>query len=132
MDSHREELRISPKMLDYDLLWRADNPRVGGSIPPLATISNQSIGLLLDLWAYHNLVTMEFSHRGQPTDNGHIKSLDGRHRDECLVRKGRAFRATIVLSMISLVAKLAMRTINPAMTRIIICLYLCIDLRPSG
>jgi putative transposase len=39
---------------------------------------------ILDLWAYHNQVTMEFSRPGKPTDNGHIESFNGRLRDECL------------------------------------------------
>jgi putative transposase len=39
---------------------------------------------ILDLWAYHNHVTMEFSRPGKPTDNGHIESFNGRLRDECL------------------------------------------------
>jgi putative transposase len=39
---------------------------------------------ILDLWAYHNQVTIEFSRPGTPTDNGHIESFNGRLRDECL------------------------------------------------
>ena len=39
---------------------------------------------ILDLWAYHNQVTMEFSRPGKPTDNGHIESFNGSFRDECL------------------------------------------------
>ncbi len=39
---------------------------------------------ILDLWAYHNQVTIEFSRPGKPTDNGHIESFNGRLRDECL------------------------------------------------
>jgi putative transposase len=30
---------------------------------------------ILDLWAYHNGVTMEFSRPGKPTDNGYIESF---------------------------------------------------------
>ena len=41
-------------------------------------------GRMMDLWAYHNKVTMEFSRPGKPTDNGHIESFNGRLRDECL------------------------------------------------
>jgi transposase InsO family protein len=39
---------------------------------------------ILDLWAYHNRVTREFSRPGKPTDNGHIESFNGSLRDECL------------------------------------------------
>lgn len=39
---------------------------------------------LVDLWAYQNQVTMEFSRPGKPTDNAHIESFNGSFRDECL------------------------------------------------
>ena len=41
-------------------------------------------GRLLDLWAYGNQVTLEFSRPGKPTDNALIESLNGSLRDECL------------------------------------------------
>ena len=41
-------------------------------------------GRLLDLWAYHHQVTIEFSRPGKPTDNAHIESFNGSFRDECL------------------------------------------------
>lgn len=39
---------------------------------------------LVDLWAYHHRVVMEFSRPGKPTDNAHIESFNGTFRDECL------------------------------------------------
>lgn len=41
-------------------------------------------GRLVDLWAYANKVTMEFSRPGKPTDNAFIESFNGTLRDECL------------------------------------------------
>lgn len=41
-------------------------------------------GRLLDLWAYHHQVTLEFSRPGKPTDNAHIESFNGTFRNECL------------------------------------------------
>lgn len=41
-------------------------------------------GRLVDLWAYSNNVTMEFSRPGRPTDNALIESFNGSLRDECL------------------------------------------------
>jgi putative transposase len=41
-------------------------------------------GKLLDLWAYFNGVTLDFSRRGKPTDNAFIESFNGRFRQECL------------------------------------------------
>jgi putative transposase len=38
----------------------------------------------LDLWAYWNHVTLDFSRPGQPTDNAFIESFNARFRQECL------------------------------------------------
>jgi putative transposase len=38
----------------------------------------------MDLWAYANHVTLDFSRRGKPTDNALIESFNGRLREECL------------------------------------------------
>jgi putative transposase len=38
----------------------------------------------LDLWAYANGVTLEFSRPGKPTDNAFIEAFNGRLRAECL------------------------------------------------
>jgi len=38
----------------------------------------------LDLWAYQNNVTLDFSRPGKPTDNAFIESFNGRLRAECL------------------------------------------------
>lgn len=41
-------------------------------------------GKTLDLWAYFNGVTLDFSRPGKPTDNAFIESFNGRLRQECL------------------------------------------------
>ena len=38
----------------------------------------------LDLWAYMNAVTLDFSRPGKPTDNAYIESFNGKFRIECL------------------------------------------------
>lgn len=38
----------------------------------------------MDLWAYHNGVTLDFSRPGKPTDNAFIESFNDRFRAECL------------------------------------------------
>jgi putative transposase len=38
----------------------------------------------MDLWAYANNVTLDFSRRGKPTDNAIVESFNGRFREECL------------------------------------------------
>jgi putative transposase len=41
-------------------------------------------GRLLDLWAYHHKVQLDFSRPGKPTDNSFVESFNGSLRDECL------------------------------------------------
>jgi putative transposase len=41
-------------------------------------------GHLVDLWAYHHRVRIDFSRPGKPTDNAFIESFNGSLRDECL------------------------------------------------
>ncbi len=38
----------------------------------------------IDLWAYANGVTLDFSRPGKPTDNAFIEAFNGRLRAECL------------------------------------------------
>uniref|UniRef100_UPI002492A95A integrase core domain-containing protein n=1 Tax=Roseibium album TaxID=311410 RepID=UPI002492A95A len=38
----------------------------------------------LDLWAYANEVTLDFSRPGKPTDNGFIEAFNSKFRAECL------------------------------------------------
>jgi putative transposase len=38
----------------------------------------------LDLWAYGNGVTLDFSRPGKPTDNAYMEAFNGRFRTECL------------------------------------------------
>jgi putative transposase len=38
----------------------------------------------LDLWAYVNNVTLDFSRPGKPTDNGFIEAFNSKLRSECL------------------------------------------------
>ena len=38
----------------------------------------------LDLWAFANGVTLDFSRPGKPTDNAFIEAFNGRLRSECL------------------------------------------------
>ncbi len=38
---------------------------------------------IMDLWAYHNQVQIDFSRPGKPTDNAHVESFNGTLRAEC-------------------------------------------------
>jgi len=44
----------------------------------------ESISNDVDLWAYWNHVTLDFSRPGKPADNAYIESFNGRFRQECL------------------------------------------------
>lgn len=41
-------------------------------------------GRMLDLWAYHHKVRIDFSPPGKPTDNFYVETFNGSLRDECL------------------------------------------------
>jgi putative transposase len=41
-------------------------------------------GRLMDLWAYHHGVQIDFSRPGKPTDNCFVETFNGSLRDECL------------------------------------------------
>jgi putative transposase len=42
------------------------------------------VSLALDKWAYENIMTLNFSRPGKPTNNPFIESFNGSLRDECL------------------------------------------------
>ncbi|MEO1407768.1 MAG: integrase core domain-containing protein, partial [Pseudomonadota bacterium] len=62
--------------------------RVCGSVgyPKTIRVDNGSefISRDLDLWAYANDVTLDFSRPGKPTDNGFIEAFNSKLRTECL------------------------------------------------
>ena len=41
-------------------------------------------GRLMDMWAYHHDVRLDFSRPGKPTDNSFVETFNGSLRDECL------------------------------------------------
>lgn len=45
---------------------------------------SEFISKVMDKWAYHNGVILDFSRPGKPTDNAYIESFNGSFRDECL------------------------------------------------
>jgi len=55
-------------------------------IPQRIQVDNgtEFISKELDLWAYDNNVTLDYSRPGKPTDNPFIESFNGSFRDECL------------------------------------------------
>jgi putative transposase len=57
-----------------------------GGYPKTIRVDNGSefISRDLDLWAYANEVTLDFSRPGKPTDNGFIEAFNSKLRAECL------------------------------------------------
>jgi putative transposase len=55
-------------------------------VPKLLFCDNGSefTSQVMDLWAYHNRVQIDFSRPGKPTDNAHVESFNGTFRAECL------------------------------------------------
>jgi putative transposase len=55
-------------------------------LPKRITCDNRSefAGGQMDLWAYANQATLDFSRRGKPTHNAIVESFNGRFREECL------------------------------------------------
>ena len=55
-------------------------------VPERLPVDNgsQFIAKALDLWAYENGVTLDFSRPAKPTDNALVGSFNGSFRDECL------------------------------------------------
>ncbi|WP_243721964.1 integrase core domain-containing protein, partial [Meridianimarinicoccus aquatilis] len=49
-----------------------------------ACYGSEFISRDLDLWAYANDVTLDFSRPGKPTDNGFIEAFNSKLRAECL------------------------------------------------
>lgn len=84
--------RYSP-VLDPRFSYRGEDvvatlERVCGQIGYPKTIrvdqGSEFISRDMDLWAYQNGVTLDFSRPGKPTDNAFIEAFNGRLRAECL------------------------------------------------
>jgi putative transposase len=63
-----------------------DRIGLGRDLPDRIRVDNgtEFTSKRLDQWAYLNGVSLEFSRRGKPTDNGLIEAFNGRLRAECL------------------------------------------------
>lgn len=69
-----------------DVVATMEHVKVLRGLPKRIQVDNGSefISRSLDLWAYENGVTLDFSRPGKPTDNPYIESFNGSFRDECL------------------------------------------------
>ena len=69
-----------------DVVRTLEIVKSNGGVPERIQVDNGSefISKALDLWAYENGVTLDFSRPGKPTDNALVESFNGSFRDECL------------------------------------------------
>ena len=76
----------SQRLTGDDVVRVLEQVTVQRGTPKSIRVDNgpEFISRSLDLWAYFNGVTLDFSRPGKPTDNAVIESFNGRLRDECL------------------------------------------------
>ena len=79
-------IEVGQRLSGTDVVTVLNRIRQGGRLPGTLFCDNGSefTSQILDLWAYHNKVKIEFSRPGKPTDNAFIESFNGTFRDECL------------------------------------------------
>jgi putative transposase len=58
--------------------------RLGAPKAVFVDNGSEFTGWLMDLWAYHHGVRIDFSRPGKPTDNSFVETFNGSLRDECL------------------------------------------------
>ena len=89
VDNHSREslaIEVGQRLTGDDVVRVLEQVTVQRGTPKSIRVDNgpEFISRSLDLWAYFNGVTLDFSRPGKPTDNAVIESFNGRLRDECL------------------------------------------------
>lgn len=79
-------IEIGQRLKGEDVVATLDRIRIKGRKPKYLFVDNGSefSGRMLDLWAYHHKVRIDFSRPGKPTDNSYVETFNGSLRDECL------------------------------------------------
>lgn len=69
-----------------DVVRTLDNVCAVHGVPKTIRVDQGSefVSRDLDLWAYANAVTLDFSRPGKPTDNAFIEAFNSKFRQECL------------------------------------------------
>ena len=84
--------RVSPaievrrRYTGYDVVCTLERATRDYGTPRTVRVDNgpEFVSREVDLWAYANGVTLDFSRPGKPTDNAFIESFNARVRQECL------------------------------------------------
>ena len=79
-------IEVGQKLKGKDVVSTLNGIRQKRGVPKFLFCDNGSefTSQIMDLWAYHNRVQIDFSRPGKPTDNAHVESFNGTLRAECL------------------------------------------------
>jgi putative transposase len=89
VDVHTREslaIEVGQKLKGEDVVRTLNQIRIKRGVPKMLFCDNGSefTSQVMDLWAYHNEVRIDFSRPGKPTDNAFVESFNGTLRAECL------------------------------------------------
>ena len=79
-------IEVGQKLKGEDVVRALNQIRMQRGVPKVLFCDNGSefTSQMMDLWAYHNEVRIDFSRPGKPTDNAYVESFNGTLRAECL------------------------------------------------
>jgi putative transposase len=79
-------IEVGQRLKGEDVVSTLNEIRLTRGVPKFLFCDNGSefTSQIMDLWAYHNQVGIDFSRPGKPTDNAHVESFNGTLRAECL------------------------------------------------
>jgi putative transposase len=79
-------IRVGHRLRGEDVVATLNQVIRERAVPKVLFADNGSefSGRMLDLWAYHHKVRIDFSRPGKPTDNAFVETFNGSLRDECL------------------------------------------------
>lgn len=79
-------IRVGQRLRGEDVVDACNQIVAQRGAPARVFVDNGSefSGRLMDLWAYHHGVQIDFSRPGKPTDNCFVETFNGSLRDECL------------------------------------------------
>jgi putative transposase len=79
-------IKVGQNLKGHDVVWALQQIANKRGAPQVLFCDNGSefTSQVLDLWAYHHQVKIDFSRPGKPTDNAYVESFNGTLRAECL------------------------------------------------
>jgi putative transposase len=79
-------IEVGQQLRSADVVAVLERLRCSRGCPETLRCDNGSefTSQLVDLWAYHHQVRIDYGRPGKPTDNAFVESFNGTFRDECL------------------------------------------------